>query len=75
MSLDRFNDADGSLVLDDEARDYLEQQGGTPGRQRPYTPREQAAVDALMRGALDAEELFDLDELEAYAAAQRGDRR
>ena len=73
MSLDRFNDADGHLVVDDEFRDYLEQQAGVdrPGRQRPYTPREQAAVDVLMRGACEAEEMFDLDELEAYAAAHK----
>lgn len=40
---------------------------GTPG----YTEEEQKKRDDLFRAALDAEEVFDLDELERYAEEVR----
>ena len=36
-----------------------------------YTPKQQARLDELMRGACEAEELFDLDELEEFADRKR----
>lgn len=41
-----------------------------PG-QKPYTPEQRKRKDELIAAACEAEELFDLDELEAYADAQR----
>lgn len=40
-----------------------------PG-QKPYTLEEAATRDNLFRDAMDAEELFDLDELERHAAKE-----
>lgn len=37
----------------------------------PYTREEREAVKMLMDGALEAEELFSLDELEEYARKER----
>ena len=45
-----------------------------PG-QKPYTEEEQEQLDDLFRAALEAEEMFDLDELEEFAAEQKRKER
>lgn len=41
-----------------------------PG-QEPYTDAERDKLDALLRGALEAEEVFSVDELELFAYERR----
>lgn len=41
-----------------------------PG-ETPYTPEQKAQLRELLRDACEAEECFDLDELERFAEAER----